>query len=139
MVSLVEFRNLNGNLELKNIQTLTRFFGDRSFSRLGWEIGFSDLTENGFDEMWISEPMRQSTLGRETGIVYLFRGGVGFPKGDIFNSEKAAFKIFRGGKKKSRFGYAVIQSQVNGKKGLYISSPMRNEDGRNTGFVEFKE
>eukprot|EP01080_Neovahlkampfia_damariscottae_P005895 gene5895-9723_t len=139
IVSIIDYKNLIGNLELKKLNSITTFVSNRGYSRLGWEIGFSDLNNDGTDEMWISEPMRRTSLGRDTGAVYKLDSGSKFPRGNILNIENVASKIWRGGKIQSRFGHSMIQAEKDGKKGFYISSPFRNENGRNSGFFEFKE
>ena len=98
-------------MELKNIQHITKFFSNRAYSRLGWEIGFDDLNNDGIDDLWISEPMRPSKLGRDTGIVYLFSGGRNFPTGEVRDSERKASKKWTVGKLQSRFGYLIISGK----------------------------
>jgi hypothetical protein len=133
---LVEWEGLSGRLELKNLKWITKFYSNQAYARLGWSIGFQDFNGDGVDDLFLSEPMRDTKIGPNSGQVYLIKGGSKFPKGEIKDMERIS-KVYKG-KKKSKFGFSII-SGINqqGKMGIFISSPMCNENGRNAGSFEF--
>jgi hypothetical protein len=133
---LIEWNGLSGKLELKNLSYLSKFHSNQAYARLGWSIGFQDFNADGIDDLFISEPMRDTKIGQNSGQVYLIKGGSKFPRGDIQDMERIS-KVYKG-KKKSRFGFTIISGiNPHGKMGIFISSPMCNENGRNSGSFEF--
>lgn len=139
-ISLIQLEGLNGNLTFSQVRKITTFQGDKIFSRLGWELGFYDLNQDGIDDLYCSEPFRDTKVGLNAGIVYVMFGGDKFPRGVVTNVLESASKVFEPVRQRGRFGYTMIAGKFrNNKTSLVISSPVDSSQHYYGGSIEIKD
>lgn len=139
-VYLFDIDNLRGNLSISQINKITTFQGDIIFSRLGWELGFYDLNQDGIDDMYLSEPFKDTNVGLNAGIVYVIYGGDKFPRGVVRNVKEVSSKVFEPVRQRGRFGYTILAGKFrNNRTNLVISSPVDSSNYYYGGSIEIKD
>ncbi|KAK3759363.1 hypothetical protein RRG08_023483 [Elysia crispata] len=122
--------------------------GDRSFGRFGNVVKFSDLTNDGLDELIIGAPLwtRFLNYGVQEGRVYIYGGGK-FPleshmSGDCAGSslispcpEKRAYKVLTFGESLARFGTQAISLKSTNKTSLFVTAAHSSRSGRLAGAI----
>eukprot|EP00002_Diphylleia_rotans_P032688 TRINITY_DN687_c0_g7_i1.p1 TRINITY_DN687_c0_g7~~TRINITY_DN687_c0_g7_i1.p1 ORF type:complete len:829 (-),score=186.68 TRINITY_DN687_c0_g7_i1:160-2646(-) len=94
--------------------------GDTSFTRLGSNVAFSDLNNDGLDDLVVAEPHRR----RISGAVYIFNGGLRFPRGVVGTPNKSSTRCYADGRMKGRFGNAInfLDFDNDGKKDIVVAA-----------------
>lgn len=113
-VFIIPFETLSGELDIASIQPATAFYGGQKFGRLGWSVGFTDFNNDGVDDLWITEPYRETSFGAQAGAAYLYLGGENFLVGNIKDYQDKAFWNFPYSASKSLFGSAIAFPDFNG-------------------------
>lgn len=113
-VFIIPFENLSGELNIDSIQPTTVFYGEQKFARLGAKVGFTDFNNDGVDDLWITEPYRETNAGAQAGVAYLYLGGEDFPIGSIEDYRNKAFWNFVYSASKSLFGSDLSFPDFNG-------------------------
>jgi hypothetical protein len=141
-VFMINFDQLNttgANHELKNIKyaIVTEFNSNQNFARLGYRVGFADLNKDGRDDLYISEPYRQTSAGHASGAVYVWYGGNSFPHNTVWDCAKSASSAVEFNVAKSKFGSEIIAADVDGDgvSELVISAPRQTKTERYQGVV----
>jgi len=133
IVYLLHLESLRGELALENCRVLTAFTGSQSHARFGWVLGFNDVNKDGFDDLFVSEPWKDSSSLDDIGEVVIFNGGNGFPMGLISNPSERANQKFLGDEQSSRFGFQVAFGRFQDGSNIIISSPMASSDVNSKG------
>ncbi|NLH51084.1 MAG: hypothetical protein GX444_21110 [Myxococcales bacterium] len=89
-VWLLDPADLDGDLNLDELTPAALFRNDQTGARLGWRIGVVDYNQDGIDDLWLTEPYRQTDAGFEAGAARLYLGGESFPTGEIDGSPDSA-------------------------------------------------
>ncbi|GFR81450.1 phosphatidylinositol-glycan-specific phospholipase D [Elysia marginata] len=122
--------------------------GDRSFGHFGELVTFSDLTNDGLDELIVGAPLWTEHLisGVQEGRVYVYGGGrypenfdiSGDCKGFSIISpcpEKRAYKVLKFGESLARFGAQAISLKSRNKTTLFVTAAHSSTSGRLAGAV----
>ncbi|XP_070194975.1 phosphatidylinositol-glycan-specific phospholipase D-like isoform X2 [Littorina saxatilis] len=110
---------------------LAIFEGDRRYSRFGSQLTFSDVNQDGFDDLIVGAPFRTDDITEEIhageeGAAYIYYGGASFPKGRDAMSKCPDTSLckpcpadlssveLKFGEDKARFGsqFAVVKSKT---------------------------
>ncbi|RUS86613.1 hypothetical protein EGW08_005629 [Elysia chlorotica] len=122
--------------------------GDRNFARFGDLVKYSDLTNDGLDELVIGAPLwtRFLSYGVQEGRVYIYGGG-DYPtesdmSGDCGNStlispcpEKRAYKVLTFGENLARFGTEAISLKSSNTTSLFVTAAHSSWSGRLAGAI----
>lgn len=134
---------------LQNITEVTAFVsGDRSYGHFGELVKFSDLTNDGLDELIIGAPLWTKFLmtGVQEGRVYVYGGGQYPKESDISGSckdysfinlcpEKNAYKVLSFGESGARFGSQAISLKSRDKTSLFVTAAHSSKSGRLAGAI----
>ncbi|KAL0486056.1 phosphatidylinositol-glycan-specific phospholipase D [Acrasis kona] len=116
---------------------VTQFNSDQMFSRLGFKIGFADLNHDGIDDLYMTEPYRNTQAGHASGALYVWKGSSDFPRGQVWNCSASANQSIMFNVPRSKFGSDVIAVDVDGdgKQELIVSAPRETREFRYQGAV----
>ncbi|KAG8571514.1 hypothetical protein GDO81_011676 [Engystomops pustulosus] len=123
---------LNGKTQPSNLGTLR---GDREFSRFGAKLHFSDLDEDGLDEIIVTSPLRTGDItstmfGSQRGRVYIYNGNI-TSKGLLTGKCKSWFSpcpddwaqyVIISPEEKARFGSAITTIKSRHKKQVVVAA-----------------
>jgi len=126
-IFLINLNFINtGDQNIENLRVITRFNGNEDMSRFGKKIEFHDFDNDGFDDFFISEPLRNFANDNrrvDAGTLYYFNGK-NFPVGVINNCQLSATKVFNHRNDRSRFSDNFIFFENS----LFINSPFETID-----------
>jgi len=77
-------------------------------------VGFSDFNGDGIDDLWVTEPWRETAAGVESGAAYLWLGGAGFPVGTVGNPGASADLVLQPEERQAFFGNAAAFPDFDG-------------------------
>ncbi|XP_068530814.1 phosphatidylinositol-glycan-specific phospholipase D isoform X2 [Anas acuta] len=122
---------------------LSRFSGDRRFSRFGGDICLSDLDNDGLDEMIVTSPLRTNDIttvlfGGAAGRVYIYNGKQA-SSGNVTDHCKSwispcpedwAQYVLISPEEQSRFGSSVITVKSERKKEVVVAAERSSAKAR---------
>ncbi|KAJ7338576.1 hypothetical protein JRQ81_012478 [Phrynocephalus forsythii] len=125
---------------------LSRFSGDRRFSRFGGDVHLRDLDNDGLDEIIITAPLRSKDImagifGGEAARVYIFSGNQ-TTSGDVTDHCKAwtspcpeewAQYVIISPEEKSRFGNSLITVKSRQKNEVIVAAERSSAKARLSG------
>ena len=81
-VIVASMEGLSGEVDRGALSLLATMEGRRPLARLGWRLGFADVSGDGIDDLVVTQPWRDwGPFRRLTGAVYAWFGGARFPSG----------------------------------------------------------
>jgi len=126
-VTLIDFsKPLEGNFSIDELEQITLFEANEAFARLGLVVLISDLNKDGLDDLWISEPFRNTENGGvDAGAGYMWLGGSTFPKGTVSNCHDSSDLCFSSSKTRSLYTKSVeiLDFNGNGKWDIALGGP----------------
>lgn len=119
-VYLINIDNLNGHYNLTDLSSMTTFYGDEEYGRLGWTIGFSPQSHrnnDGSQHFWINAPWRNDGIlpsSVDAGSSYFWHGGSNFPTGFTSNAQSVSDLCIQSSLGKSLYGATAQMLDFNG-------------------------
>jgi len=133
VVFVVDISQLSGDVSIDTLPSVTTFNSAEPFSRLGWQVGFTDTF------FWISSPYKNNPqgiqIGADSGAFYVFRTGKEFPIGIVHNSEQQSNFCFASTKAQSLYSFSVTFLDFNGDNeiDLLLGAPRDHSVFENSG------
>jgi len=140
-VIVIQIEKLKGNYTKDTITPFSLFDSDEEFSRLGTVVGFSRVfNSDGSQTLFISEPYKDSGYTPsegDSGAIYLWKGGSGFPKGPNQNCKSSSTVCIQSNIGKSLYGFStdMLDFDGNGLEDLIIGGPRDKSRVNNGGSV----
>lgn len=136
-VLLVPLESLYGEMSTETVPVRAEISGEVPFARLGWQAERSYLNNDGIDDLWVSEPWRDTNAGVEAGAAHLWLGGPSFPAERVSVSAGPQFWGGGGGVPGSLLGAALSPADVNGdgSEDAILSAPRLSSLARYGGAV----
>ena len=136
-VLLVPLESLHGEMSADTVPVRAAISGEVPFGRLGWQAKVTDLNNDGIDDLWASEPWRDTNAGVEAGAAHLWLGGPSFPARSVSVSAEPPFWGGGGGVAGSLFGAELLPADMNGdgSADAILSAPRLSSRARYAGAV----
>jgi glycosylphosphatidylinositol phospholipase D len=131
-VYLIDISGLSGDYTMDNIKDRirARIYGNQAYSRFGFVVGFADINKDGLDDLYVTEPYRNTEAGRVAGAIYVWLGGKQFPTGPVYEPYQSASKMHMYQTRFAKFGYSVLVGDfdADGELEFAVSAPRHTKD-----------